>query len=153
MNEKLQLLEQSLQQILMQKQSLHLEQNELSNALSELNKASDPVFRVIGSVMIKADKNWFGITFKRPDLEKESYEQRMGGQKRWSDKWSEKELTEKQVMVLKLINENPKISRRELVKKLGINPSAIQKHLGALKEKGVLRRVGGAKGGYWVVVG
>ena len=56
-NRDLQIFEHTLQQILMQKQSLHLEQNELSNALSELNKASDPVFRVIGSVMIKADKN------------------------------------------------------------------------------------------------
>lgn len=105
--------------------------------------------------VIKADKNWFSITFKRPDLQKESYEQRMkggliGGQKKWSDRWSEKGLTEKQIAVLKLIEENPKISRRELVEKLGINPSAVQKHLEALKEKGVLRRVG-VKGGYWVV--
>src|SRR3989338_2451946 len=100
---------------------------------------------------IKADKNWFSIAFKRPDLEKESYEQRMGGQKKWSDRWSEKELTERQIGVLRLIQANPAISRRELAEKLGINQSAVQKHLEALKDKGVLKRVGGARGGSWVV--
>ena len=100
---------------------------------------------------IKADKNWFSIAFKRPDLEKESYEQRMGGQKKWSDRWSEKELTERQIAVLRLLQENPVLSRRELAEKLGINQSAVQKHLEALKEKGVLKRVGGAKGGSWQI--
>ena len=106
----------------------------------------------LSNPLIKADKNWFSIAFKRPDLEKESYEQRMGGQKKWSDRWSEKELTERQIGVLRLIQANPAISRRELAEKLGINQSAVQKHLEALKDKGVLKRIGGAKGGSWAVV-
>ena len=106
----------------------------------------------LSNAEIKADKNWFSITFKRPDLEKESYEQRIGGQIGGQKRWSEKELTERQIEVVQLLQANPTISRRELAKKLGINQSAVQKHLETLKEKGILKRVGGAKGGSWVVV-
>ncbi len=60
-------------------------------------------------------------------------------------------MTERQIEVIRLLQANPAISRRELAEKLGINQSAIQKHLEALKEKGILKRVGGAKGGSWVV--
>ncbi len=104
---------------------------------------------------IKADKNWFNISFKRPDLQKESYEQRTGIQKGWSEewskRWSEKGLSERQIEVLELIQKNPKISRRELSEKLGINQSAVQKHLEKLKERGILKRVGSAKGGHWEI--
>ncbi len=40
--------------------------------------------------LITADKNWFRITFIRPDLEKESYEQRMGAQKQEVERVTEK---------------------------------------------------------------
>jgi len=74
-------------------------------------------------------------------------------EKRWSEKWSEIGLTKRQIGILMLIKENPKISRRELSEKLSINPSAVQKHLKKLKEKRVLRRIGPDRGGYWEVVG
>jgi len=70
---------------------------------------------------------------------------RKGGQKRWS------ELTEKQQTILRIIKENPKISRKELVKELNINPSAVQKHIEKLKQKKLLKRIGPAKGGHWEV--
>ncbi len=105
----------------------------------------------LSNAEIKADKNWFSITFNRPDLEKESYEQRMGGQIGGQKKWSEEKLTERQIEVVRLLQVDSSISRRELAEKLGINQSAVQKHLEALKEKGILKRVGGAKGGSWVV--
>ena len=46
---------------------------------------------------------------------------------------------------------NPRISRKELSKSIGINQSAIQKHLDKLKQAGILKRIGPAKGGYWKV--
>ena len=55
-------------------------------------------------------------------------------------KWSE---------VLELIKANPKITRSELSDELGINPSAIQRHIQKLKKEGVIVRIGGDKGGYW----
>lgn len=93
------------------------------------------------------------ITFKRPPYslreEKISGEKkvvRKGGQKRWS------ELTEKQTKVLQIIEENPRISRKALALKLGINESAVQKHIENLKKREAIRRIGPAKGGYWEVV-
>lgn len=71
---------------------------------------------------------------------------RKGGQKRWS------ELTEKQQIILQIIKENPKISRKEIVKELNINPSAIQKRIEKLKQKGLLKRIGPAKGGHWEII-
>ena len=44
----------------------------------------------LSNLTIKADKNWFNISFKRPDLQKESYEQRMDVQKGWSEEWSKR---------------------------------------------------------------
>ncbi|MFW6014774.1 MAG: RNA-binding domain-containing protein [Candidatus Nanoarchaeia archaeon] len=76
------------------------------------------------------------------------------GPERWSEKWSEKwsEINARQKEIVGLIMENPKISRKELSNLIGINPSATQKHLQQLKEKGLIRRVGPAKGGYWKVM-
>jgi ATP-dependent DNA helicase RecG len=39
-----------------------------------------------------------------------------------------------------------------LSEKLNINPSAVQKHINKLKQKGLLKRVGPTKGGYWKIV-
>jgi len=71
---------------------------------------------------------------------------RKGGQKRWS------ELTKRQIEILQLIRENPKISRKELSEELSINPSAIQKHIERLKKKIFIERIGPDKGGYWKVL-
>jgi len=71
---------------------------------------------------------------------------RKGGQKRWS------ELTEKQQIILQIIKESPEMSRKELTKELNINPSAVQKRVEKLKQKGLIKRVGGARGGYWEII-
>lgn len=63
------------------------------------------------------------------------------------------ELTERQREVLDLIRSNPKLSAKVLADRLGINPSAVEKHLQALKKKGVLRRVGGTRGHWQVLEG
>ena len=60
------------------------------------------------------------------------------------------ELTKRQKDVLKIIIEDNQISRNSISIKLGINESAVQKHLAALKNKGVLERIGGTRG-YWKV--
>lgn len=65
-----------------------------------------------------------------------------GGQKKWS---------ETALRILDLLKQNPKISRKELCEELGINPSAVQKHIDKLKETKMIERLGGAKGGEWRV--
>ena len=67
---------------------------------------------------------------------------RKGGQK----------ITPKQFNVLELIKKEPSISRKGIAEKLGINESAIQKHLDTLREKGVIKRMGPDKGGHWEVL-
>jgi prefoldin beta subunit len=53
---ELQVLDHNLQQLAMQKQSLQLELNETLNALTEIDKTSDEVYRVIGPAMMRVDK-------------------------------------------------------------------------------------------------
>ena len=56
--QELQNIEQNLQVFLQQKQSMQVEENEISNALSELkNESSDEVYKIISGIMIKSDKN------------------------------------------------------------------------------------------------
>jgi DNA-binding MarR family transcriptional regulator len=60
-------------------------------------------------------------------------------------------LTNRQLEILYIIRENPKVNRKTIAEKLSINESAIQKHLKSLKDKGFLKRVGGTRG-HWKVL-
>ncbi len=55
--QELQMLEQQLQSFLMQKQQIQIELNEINNALDELSKTDDEVYRVVGEIMLKSDKD------------------------------------------------------------------------------------------------
>ncbi len=54
--QEIQFLEQGLQNILFQKQAFQMELSEAKESLKELEKSGDDVFKVIGQIMIKADK-------------------------------------------------------------------------------------------------
>jgi prefoldin beta subunit len=53
---ELQILEQNLQSLLMQKQAFQMELSETENALEELNKSNDETFKIVGNIMIKYSK-------------------------------------------------------------------------------------------------
>ncbi|MBU2565081.1 MAG: winged helix-turn-helix transcriptional regulator [Candidatus Thermoplasmatota archaeon] len=53
--------------------------------------------------------------------------------------------------ILVLIKENPKITREELSAKTGLTIRGIEWNLARLKEKGILKRIGPAKGGHWEI--
>nr|CBH38363.1 putative regulatory protein [uncultured archaeon] len=91
-----------------------------------------------------------GIKKTAPETREKKYPEKVG--ERWSEKWSET-LSKRQIEILKLIMNNPRISRKELSKSIGINQSAIQKHLDKLKQAGILERIGSARGGHWEVKG
>ena len=59
-------------------------------------------------------------------------------------------LTKRQKEVLKLIAENKTITYNEIAEVLGINESAVGKHINAIKEKGYLERKDGTRG-YWEI--
>ena len=54
--QELQMLEQNLQNILLQKQAFQIELREAQAALKELEKSGDEVFKIIGQLLIKTDK-------------------------------------------------------------------------------------------------
>jgi len=60
--QEMQIIEQNLQNLLMQKQQFQFELSESTSAIDEVKKSSDDVFKVVGQVMIKA---------KKSDVEKE----------------------------------------------------------------------------------
>lgn len=54
--QEMQILEQNLQNLLLQKQAFQMELSESQSALKEIEKSEDDVFKVIGQLMIKTDK-------------------------------------------------------------------------------------------------
>ena len=54
--------------------------------------------------------------------------------------------------VIDLIKNNPKITTAELAEILEITVKGIEWNLVKLKEKGIIKRIGPAKGGYWEVI-
>jgi len=88
---------------------------------------------------------FFTVIFYRPKLEIEIIKN-----KEWSEKWSEK-WSENQRKLITYLEKNPKATRKELAKKIKINPSAIQKNLNTLKKQGKVKRIGSDKGGHWEI--
>ena len=54
--------------------------------------------------------------------------------------------------VLDAIRTNPCITRDELANLTGISADGIKWHLKQLKDKNIIRRIGGKKGGHWEIV-
>ena len=52
----LQVYEQNLQSLMMQRQNMQVELNETINAIEELSKSSDEVYKILGGIMIRSDK-------------------------------------------------------------------------------------------------
>ena len=55
--QELQILEQNLQALLMQKQAFQIELNETLNAIKEVEKSSDEIYKIVGGVMLKSEKS------------------------------------------------------------------------------------------------
>ena len=67
-----------------------------------------------------------------------------------TEKLTEK-LTENRIKILRLMTENPYITKTELSKILGISPQAVMNNIKYLRGK-YLRRIGPDKGGFWEVL-
>ncbi|MCB0746183.1 MAG: putative DNA binding domain-containing protein [Ignavibacteriae bacterium] len=127
-----------------------LSRNPLIFGLFERIRMVEQVGSGIGrmrDLMIEADltepefntEGMFTVTVRRPfDFNK------------WVDKWVDN-LTDNRVNIIKAIHENSKVSKRELEEKVGLSATAIDNNLDALKDLGLIERVGGAKGGHWKI--
>ncbi len=54
---QLQMLEQNVQNILLQKQQIQSQHVEVENAIEEINKATGNVYKVVGNIMLAANKD------------------------------------------------------------------------------------------------
>lgn len=102
---------------------------------------------------IEANSDWFSIIFKRPDLQKESYEQRFYGTTHQvtPQVTPQVRLTVLEAKILKELKSNPRASRAGLASILGIRPDTVQEYLQKLKKKKLLERKGKTRAGYWEV--
>ena len=60
-------------------------------------------------------------------------------------------LNNTQKLIIKLMRENNQITQIELSKELKVNESTIKRNISKLRNKGMLRRIGADKNGYWEV--
>lgn len=61
--------------------------------------------------------------------------------------------TQKQTDILAYLSKNPKAGRDEIAQNIEvITESGVKYNLKALQKKGLLKRVGSAKGGHWEVI-
>jgi ATP-dependent DNA helicase RecG len=95
--------------------------------------------------------NQFIVTFKRKYFEESEEKVREKAGEKVGEKVGET-LTQNQEMILSLIRENKRISARELSDKLGISARKVEENISKLKKKGLLKRMGPAKGGHWEVL-
>ena len=54
-------------------------------------------------------------------------------------------------MILELLSSNSHLTINDMSKAIGISTTAIENNIARLKNKGLLIRVGGDKGGHWEV--
>lgn len=55
------------------------------------------------------------------------------------------------VKIVALLAKNGKLSAAALAREIGISSKAVEKHLANLKSDGIIKRIGPAKGGHWIV--
>jgi len=60
-------------------------------------------------------------------------------------------LTKTRNSILHLISANSKVTIVEMANHLGLSTTSIEKNIAVLKDKGLIARLGAAKGGYWLV--
>ena len=113
---------------------------------SGINKIKDLCDMLELPVDFNISSDWFTVIFYRR-LQNGGFSKNVPVKRL---EWSE--LSEREQQILKLIIVNPRISRVQLSNVVGINPSAIQKHITNLKKKQILKRIGSDKGGHWVII-
>ncbi|MHB9142268.1 MAG: HTH domain-containing protein [Paludibacter sp.] len=60
-------------------------------------------------------------------------------------------LSSREKNIINLMKDNNSISRKLLAKKMGISTATVARDITSLKEKGVIKRIGGDRGGYWKI--
>lgn len=69
------------------------------------------------------------------------------------DDWLGEKLGENRMTIIRCLIQNPSISTRRLAELLGMSTTAMEKNIKWLKDNGIIRHIGPAKGGRWDVMG
>ncbi len=85
--------------------------------------------------IIEGDFDYFKITFPFPEKVT-----------------TDKSLSTTEKEILDLIASDPNISQRELADRIGITVDGIRYNMDKLKERGIIKRIGGKKTGHWEVL-
>ena len=97
---------------------------------------------------------WFRIVFERPNLQKNSYQQRIFGQKRDTvNDTLYDTVNDTQKKILKELEKNPAITYIELAREVDKSRITVIRQMNDLKEKGIIKRIGSDKTGHWEIVG
>jgi ATP-dependent DNA helicase RecG len=93
------------------------------------------------------------VTFTRT----KKFTKRVGekGGKKVGKKVGEKlgvKLGENEIKILELMEDNKYITTKELSEHIKISTTGVDNNILKLKKKGVIKRIGPAKGGYWKVI-
>jgi len=91
----------------------------------------------------------FITVFRRKDRERDSDKQ---SPQKTPQKTPQKMATPLEKKVIGEIMKNPLISRQQIARNLNISQETVKEYLEKLKLKGLLKRIGPDKGGYWEVV-
>ena len=92
----------------------------------------------------------FRVNLYRPSYE-EKHKSSLKSSPKSSPKSSLKEVNQTQEKIIKMILNNPKITQITMAEQLEITLRAVKKSIKELNEKGILKRIGSARGGYWEV--
>jgi len=68
-----------------------------------------------------------------------------------SEKTTQKTVEKTVEKILNLIKDNPRLTQVELSAKTGLTRRGVEWNLKQLKQKGILKRIGPDKGGYWEI--
>ena len=118
--------------------------------VEELGSGTRKIFKYVplyakGKEAIIEDADVFRMTIPHPDVFSPQIEEKIEGK----TVKIEGKTTEK---ILEAIKQKPNITTPEIAESLGLTEHAIYYSIRKLRENGRLRRVGGAKGGYWEII-
>lgn len=98
-------------------------------------------------VELRDEVSYFFVTFDATEQHETFWEHREKVGRKLGER-----LGENEEKILGIINKNKFVTISELSKSINISTTAVEKNIVKLKEKGLLKRVGPAKGGHWEIV-
>lgn len=103
--------------------------------------------------VVSSGIDYFKIVFKLGDRGLNDIEDRVGDRvgEKVGDRVGEK-LTDNQEKILEIIKRDPLISANKISDEIGISSRKVEENIKKLKEKGIIKRIGPAKGGYWELI-